>query len=86
MPAATTSSLPSNERGAADSAPPGYVRQGNYFVQVSASAPHELPPNPEQYGPDESQPIRHRIYRRERRERPERTSYGERGERRRYYL
>lgn len=35
MPAATTSSLTYNERGAADSAPSGYLRQGDYFVPVS---------------------------------------------------
>lgn len=43
---------------------------------LSASAPQQLPPNPEQSGPDESQMTRDRIYRRERRERPDRTNYG----------
>ena len=45
MPAANTPSLPYNERGVLVIAPPGYVRQGNYFVPVPASAPQPWPSN-----------------------------------------
>ena len=45
MPATNTPSLPYNERSVVVSAPPGYVRQGNYFVPVPASAPQPSPSN-----------------------------------------